>query len=70
MALRGEVPPGAVTLLRCGGRALDQLWVEEGYALRQERPRGDDAWSQQLCRTQVGACTGGGAGGLHGRSLA
>ncbi|KAL4451867.1 hypothetical protein ABPG75_007529 [Micractinium tetrahymenae] len=53
VALKGEVPPGAVTLLRIGGRDLDQLWVEEGYALRQGKPKAGDAWSPQLCRTQV-----------------
>ncbi|KAI7844851.1 hypothetical protein COHA_001504 [Chlorella ohadii] len=51
VALKGKVPPGAVTLLRIGGKQLDQLWLEEGYVLEEAAAEG--AWSPNLCRTQV-----------------
>jgi L-fucose isomerase-like protein len=51
VALKGKVPPGAVTLLRIGGKGLDQLWLEEGYVL--EEPEAEGTWSPNLCRTQV-----------------
>ena len=55
VAFKGAVPPGAVTLLRVGGRALDRLWVEEGYVLDDRQAQGTGTeWSPQLCRTQVG----------------
>jgi len=52
VALKGQVPPGAVTLLRIGGKNLNKLWVEEGYVLQDKPASGE--WSPQLCRTQVG----------------
>lgn len=51
VALKGRVPPGAVTLLRIGGKGLDRLWLEEGYVLEEAAP--DGAWSPNLCRTQA-----------------
>ncbi|EFN55854.1 hypothetical protein CHLNCDRAFT_22676, partial [Chlorella variabilis] len=60
VAFKGAVPPGAVTLLRVGGRALDRLWVEEGYVLDDRQAQGTGTeWSPQLCRTQVVRLLGG-----------
>lgn len=52
VAFKGTVPPGSVTLLRIGGAALDRLWCQEGYLLREEASSGGE-WSPHLCRTQV-----------------
>jgi L-fucose isomerase-like protein len=46
IGLRGRFLPGPVTLLRLGGRALEQLWISDG-----EIERVGDA--DELCRTQV-----------------
>ena len=46
VALAGSLPPGPVTLVRLGGRALEQAFVAEGHAVP-ATPRED------LCRTQV-----------------
>jgi L-fucose isomerase-like protein len=46
VALAGRLPPGPVTLVRLGGRALEQAFVAEGHAVS-AAPRED------LCRTQV-----------------
>jgi len=46
VALAGSLPPGPVTLVRLGGRALEQAFVAEGHAVP-AAPRED------LCRTQV-----------------
>jgi len=46
VALAGRLPPGPVTLVRLGGRALEQAFVAEGHAVP-ATPRED------LCRTQV-----------------
>ena len=46
VALAGSLPPGRVTLVRLGGRALEQVFIAEGHAVPAS-PRED------LCRTQV-----------------
>jgi L-fucose isomerase-like protein len=46
VALAGRFPPGPVTLLRLGGRALERAFIVEGQAVP-AAPRED------LCRTQV-----------------
>jgi L-fucose isomerase-like protein len=46
VALAGRLPPGPVTLVRLGGRGLEQAFVAEGRAVP-AAPRED------LCRTQV-----------------
>ncbi len=46
VAIAGDLPPGPVTLLRLGGRRLDELFLAEGQAVA--IPRRED-----LCRTQV-----------------
>jgi L-fucose isomerase-like protein len=46
VALAGDLPPGPVTLVRLGGRRLDDLFLAEGEAAP-AAPRED------LCRTQV-----------------
>eukprot|EP00887_Chlorella_sp_A99_P007422 scaffold2.g7422.t1 len=57
VAFKGDIPPGPVTILRIGGRALDRLWVQEGFvpmAMPQHSGAGGaSAWSPQLCRTQA-----------------
>lgn len=45
-AVQGDLAPGEVTLLRIGGRDLDQLWLGEGV-IEPAAPR------EGLCRTQV-----------------
>jgi L-fucose isomerase-like protein len=46
VAIAGTLPPGPVTLVRLGGRALEDAFVAEGHAAP-ATPRED------LCRTQV-----------------
>jgi L-fucose isomerase-like protein len=46
IGLRGNFPPGSVTLLRLGGPDLGRVWIAEG-----EIERAGDA--DDLCRTQV-----------------
>jgi L-fucose isomerase-like protein len=46
VALAGQLPPGPVTLVRLGGRSLEQAFIVEGGAVP-AAPRED------LCRTQV-----------------
>lgn len=46
VALAGDFPPGPVTLVRLGGRRLDDLFLAEGEA-------GPAAPREDLCRTQV-----------------
>ena len=46
VALAGSLPPGPVTLVRLGGRGLEQVFIAEGQAAPAP-PRED------LCRTQV-----------------
>lgn len=46
VALAGDLPPGPVTLVRLGGRRLDELFLAEGEA-------GPAAPREDLCRTQV-----------------
>jgi L-fucose isomerase-like protein len=46
VAIAGDLEPGPVTLLRVGGRRLDELFLAEGVAV--PIPRRED-----LCRTQV-----------------
>jgi L-fucose isomerase-like protein len=46
VGIQGTLPPGPVTVLRIGGRAMDRLWLAEGEILRS----GD---ADNLCRTQV-----------------
>jgi len=46
VGLQGTLPTGPVTLLRIGGKAMNQLWLAEGEILR----AGD---AEDLCRTQA-----------------
>jgi L-fucose isomerase-like protein len=46
VGIQGELPPGPVTLVRLGGRGLDELWLAEG-----EITKSGDA--EDLCRTQA-----------------
>ncbi|MCD6344467.1 MAG: hypothetical protein J7M17_02520 [Anaerolineae bacterium] len=46
VGIQGTLPTGSVTLLRIGGKEMEQLWLAEGEILR----AGDAA---DLCRTQV-----------------
>ncbi len=46
IGLRGTFSPGPVTLMRLGGRSLDQLWISDGDI--EHAGQADD-----LCRTQV-----------------
>jgi L-fucose isomerase-like protein len=46
VGIQGNLPAGPVTLLRIGGKWMDQLWLSEGEILR----TGD---AENLCRTQV-----------------
>lgn len=46
VAIAGQFDPGAVTLLRVGGRRLDQVWIAEGELL-------SGGAAEDLCRTQV-----------------
>ena len=63
VAIEGEVAPGPVTLLRVGGRQLEQLWLAEG--ILQAADHREDG-----CRTQVQVqLTGPEAGQLLRRPL-
>ena len=46
VAIAGDLPPGAVTLLRLGGQRLDEIFLAEGEAEPVAR-------REDLCRTQV-----------------
>lgn len=46
VGIQGTLPAGPVTLLRIGGKWMDQLWLSEGEILRSGN-------SENLCRTQV-----------------
>ena len=46
VAIAGDLEPGAVTLVRVGGRRLDELFLAEGEAVPTRR-------REDLCRTQV-----------------
>lgn len=46
VGLQGEMPLGPVTLVRLGGRRLEQLWVAEGEFVQVGE-------AEDLCRTQV-----------------
>ena len=46
VGIQGTLPAGPVTLLRIGGKSLEQLWLAEGDLLRS----GD---AENLCRTQA-----------------
>ncbi len=46
VGIQGEFSAGPVTLLRLGGKALDQLWLAEGEIVRA-------GYAENLCRTQV-----------------
>jgi L-fucose isomerase-like protein len=46
VALEGSLPEGPVTLVRIGGREMDELWTAEG-SIEEAEPCGD------MCRTQA-----------------
>jgi len=46
VGLAGELPRGPVTLLRIGGKAMNQLWLAEGDVVR-------SGSAENLCRTQA-----------------
>ncbi|HEY88575.1 MAG TPA: hypothetical protein G4N98_02420 [Thermoflexia bacterium] len=46
VGLQGELPTGPVTLLRIGGKQLEQLWLAEGELTQTGR-------AENLCRTQA-----------------
>jgi L-fucose isomerase-like protein len=46
VGIQGTLPAGPVTLLRIGGRWMDQLWLAEGEILQ-------SGSAEDLCRTQV-----------------
>ncbi len=46
VGLAGELPGGPVTLLRIGGKAMNQLWLAEGDVVR-------SGSAENLCRTQA-----------------
>jgi L-fucose isomerase-like protein len=46
VGIQGQLPPGPVTLLRIGGRAMDRVWLAEGEILR-------NGEADNLCRTQA-----------------
>ncbi len=46
MGIQGKLSTGPVTLLRIGGKAMDQLWLAEGEILQAGH-------AENLCRTQV-----------------
>jgi L-fucose isomerase-like protein len=46
VGIQGTLPAGPITLLRIGGKLMDQLWLAEGEILRSGN-------SENLCRTQV-----------------
>ncbi|UCC77947.1 MAG: hypothetical protein JSW37_06160, partial [Anaerolineales bacterium] len=47
LGLAGELPGGPVTLLRIGGKAMNQLWLAKGDVVRSSS-------AENLCRTQAG----------------
>jgi len=46
VGIQGVFPPGPVTLLRIGGRAMDRVWLAEGEIVR-------SGAAENLCRTQA-----------------
>lgn len=46
MGIQGELPAGPATLLRIGGRSMEQIWLAEGEILRAGQ-------AENLCRTQA-----------------
>ena len=54
VGVQGEMVAGPVTLLRIGGKAMDQLWLAQGQILRSGN-------AENLCRTQVEIQLGSGA---------
>jgi len=46
VGIQGRFPPGPVTLLRIGGKSMEEMWLAEGEILE----TGD---AENLCRTQV-----------------
>jgi L-fucose isomerase-like protein len=46
VGIQGKFSAGPVTLLRLGGKALDQLWLAEGEIVRV-------GYAENLCRTQA-----------------
>jgi L-fucose isomerase-like protein len=46
VGIQGNLPAGPVTLLRIGGKLMDQLWLSEGEIVRSGK-------AENLCRTQV-----------------
>ncbi len=46
VAIQGKMPFGQVTLIRIGGKSMEQLWLAEGEIL-------ETGTAEDLCRTQV-----------------
>ncbi len=46
VGIQGTIAPGPVTLLRIGGKKMEQLWLAEGDIIQSGR-------AEDLCRTQV-----------------